>query len=97
MISMKGCANSHLVVSPQDLAPVLAGAAAPRPLLLDLRPPDEYAAGHIPGAIHVDLWGVSLIDTDPAPLKAFMWMIETSGVRVRCPGPGRSFYDQSES
>ena len=28
------------------------------------------------GAIHLDLWGVSLIDTDPAPLKAFMWMIE---------------------
>ena len=26
--------------------------------------------------MHLDLWGVSLIDTDPAPLKAFMWMIE---------------------
>lgn len=73
---MEGFANPHLVVSPQDLAPVLAGGAAARPLLLDLRPPEEYAAGHIPGAIHVDLWGVSLIDTDPAPLKAFMWMIE---------------------
>ena len=53
-----------------------AGSGARRPLLLDLRPPDAYAAGHIPGAIHLDLWGVSLIDTDPAPLKAFMWMIE---------------------
>ena len=50
---------------------------APRArLLLDLRPADAYAAGHIPGAVHLDLWGVSLIDTDPAPLKAFMWMIE---------------------
>ena len=29
-----------------------------------------------PGALHLDLWGVSLIDTDPAPLNAFMWMIE---------------------
>ena len=73
---MKGYANPHLVVSPQDLALVLDGAEATRPLLLDLRPPEEYSAGHIPGAIHVDLWGVSLIDTDPAPLKAFMWMIE---------------------
>lgn len=45
-------------------------------LLLDLRPSEAFAAGHIPGAIHVDLWGVSLIDTDPAPLNAFMWMIE---------------------
>ena len=35
-----------------------------------------YAAGHIPGAIHLDLWGLSLTDTDPAPLNAFMWMIE---------------------
>src|SRR4030095_8338485 len=26
--------------------------------------------------IHVDLWGVSLVDADPAPLNAFMWMIE---------------------
>jgi thiosulfate/3-mercaptopyruvate sulfurtransferase len=26
--------------------------------------------------VHLDLWGVSLIDTDPAPLNAFMWMIE---------------------
>lgn len=73
---MKGYANPHLVVSPHDLAPILDGAGAPRPLLLDLRPPEEYAAGHISGAIHVDLWGVSLIDTDPAPLKAFMWMVE---------------------
>jgi thiosulfate/3-mercaptopyruvate sulfurtransferase len=73
---MKGYANPQLVLSPKELAPMLEAAAAPRPLLLDLRPPEAYAAGHIPTAIHLDLWGVSLIDTDPAPLKAFMWMIE---------------------
>jgi thiosulfate/3-mercaptopyruvate sulfurtransferase len=73
---MKGYANSHLVLSPGDLAALIEGDAASRPLLLDLRPPEAYAAGHIPTAIHLDLWGVSLIDTDPAPLKAFMWMIE---------------------
>jgi thiosulfate/3-mercaptopyruvate sulfurtransferase len=73
---MKGYVNPHLVVSPQELAPILDGAGGTAPLLLDLRPPEAYAAGHIPGAIHIDLWGVSLIDTDPAPLKAFMWMIE---------------------
>jgi thiosulfate/3-mercaptopyruvate sulfurtransferase len=44
--------------------------------VIDLRPPEDFAAGHIPGAVHLDLWGVSLIDTDPAPLKAFMWMID---------------------
>jgi thiosulfate/3-mercaptopyruvate sulfurtransferase len=73
---MKAFANAHLLVSPQELAGMIDGAGAKRPLILDLRPPETYAAGHIPGAIHVDLWGLSLIDTDPAPLKAFMWMIE---------------------
>src|SRR5512134_3777776 len=73
---MKSFANPHLLVSPEDLAGMLEGAGAKRPLLLDLRPPEAYVAGHIPGAIHRDLWGLSLIDTQPAPLAAFMWMIE---------------------
>src|SRR6476619_2122488 len=73
---MKGYANPELIVTPLQLSGMLEGAGARRPLLLDLRPPEEYAAGHIPAAVHLDLWGVSLIDTDPAPLKAFMWMIE---------------------
>ena len=66
--------NAGLLVTPQQLA---ADIGRHEPLLvLDLRPPDAYAAGHVPGAIHLDLWGVSLIDSDPAPLNAFMWMIE---------------------
>ena len=74
---MKGYANPGLLVTPQELSQQNSGAdAGPRPLVLDLRPPDAYVAGHIPGAVHLDLWGVSLIDTDPAPLSAFMWMIE---------------------
>ena len=73
---MKGYANPQLVVSPRELARILDAQAGTLPLLLDLRPPEAYTAAHIPGAIHIDLWGVSLIDTDPAPLKAFMWMIE---------------------
>jgi thiosulfate/3-mercaptopyruvate sulfurtransferase len=50
-------------------------AQVPRPLILDVRPAEQFAAGHIPGAVHLDLWGVSLIDTSEAPLRAFMWMI----------------------
>jgi thiosulfate/3-mercaptopyruvate sulfurtransferase len=72
---MKGYANPGLLVTPQELSKLIAGGE-PRPLVLDLRPPDAYVDGHVPGAIHLDLWGVSLIDTDPAPLSAFMWMIE---------------------
>jgi thiosulfate/3-mercaptopyruvate sulfurtransferase len=73
---MKGYANPQLLVTPRELAPMLDGDAARRPLVLDLRPAEAYVAGHIPTAIHIDLWGVSLIDTDPAPLNAFLWMIE---------------------
>jgi thiosulfate/3-mercaptopyruvate sulfurtransferase len=73
---MKGYPNEELLVSPAELAPMLDAGGAARPLVIDLRPADAYAAGHIPGAVHLDLFGVSLIDTNPAPLKAFMWMIE---------------------
>ena len=73
---MKGYANPQLLVTPDDLADVLRSPGTPQPLVIDLRPPDAYAAGHIPAAIHLDLWAVSLIDTDPAPLVAFTWMIE---------------------
>ncbi len=44
-------------------------------LVIDLRPAEQFAVGHIPGAVHLDLWGLSLIDTSEAPLRAFMWMI----------------------
>src|SRR5690606_14823937 len=45
------------------------------PIIVDTRPAEAFAAGHIPGAIHLDLWGFSLIDTDEAPRRAFLWMI----------------------
>lgn len=43
--------------------------------LVDVRPAEDFARGHIPGAAHFDLFGLSLIDTREAPLKAFMYMI----------------------
>ena len=42
--------------------------------VVDTRTGEEFAAGHIPGAIHFDLYGISLNDTSPAPLDAFTWM-----------------------
>ncbi|MCU0256889.1 MAG: sulfurtransferase [Vicinamibacterales bacterium] len=71
-------AHPELLVTPAALADRLrADELEDRepPLLLDGRPAERYATGHIAGAVHVDLWGVSLIDTDPAPLRAFLWMI----------------------
>ena len=78
---MKGYANPQLLIAPRELAAAIGIAqkqdsTPAKPLMLDLRPPEAYTAAHIPGAVHLDLWGVSLTDTDPAPLKAFMWMIE---------------------
>jgi thiosulfate/3-mercaptopyruvate sulfurtransferase len=48
---------------------------SPALCIIDVRPAEEYAKGHIPGAVHFDLFGLSLIDTSDAPLKAFMFMI----------------------
>lgn len=62
-----------LLVTPAALAAELAGPAPP--LVIDTRPAEEFARGQIAGAVHLDLWGVSLIDTSEAPLRAFMWMI----------------------
>jgi thiosulfate/3-mercaptopyruvate sulfurtransferase len=58
------------LITPRDLAANLSG-----PLVIDARPAEEFARGHLEGALHLDLWGVSLIDTSEAPLRAFMWMI----------------------
>ena len=70
----KGYRHAHLLVSPRALSSELTGPTPP--LLLDLRPAEQYASGHLPAAVHLDLWGISLIDTDPAPLRAFLWIIE---------------------
>jgi thiosulfate/3-mercaptopyruvate sulfurtransferase len=76
-----------LLITPKELAD-LSGIRAEVPSpesrvpdkdtkvqILDLRPAEDFARGRIPGAIHLDLWAFSLNDTDPAPLKAFLWMI----------------------
>jgi thiosulfate/3-mercaptopyruvate sulfurtransferase len=71
----KGYANPQLLIGPSELASLFEDDVK-RPTLLDLRPAELFAQGHLPGAVHLDLFGVSLTDTDPAPLKAFLWMIE---------------------
>ncbi len=58
------------LVAPRDLA-----AATDHPLIIDVRPAEQFARGQIRGAVHLDLWGVSLVDTSEAPLRAFTWMI----------------------
>ncbi|HEX4566912.1 MAG TPA: sulfurtransferase [Vicinamibacterales bacterium] len=71
---VKGYVNPQLLTTPAELDDALRSDR--KPLIIDLRPAEHFAAGHIPGAVHLDLWGVSLVDTDPGPLKAFMWIVD---------------------
>jgi thiosulfate/3-mercaptopyruvate sulfurtransferase len=62
----------ELLTTPVDLRKKMSSSNL---CLIDTRPAENFAQGHIPGAVHFDLFGLSLIDTSPAPLKAFMSMI----------------------
>ena len=85
--------NPQLLITPDELAMRLNASNQNNSILestndlvvIDLRPAELYAGGHIPCAVHLDLFGLSLIDTDTAPLEAFCWMIahllESRGVR----------------
>tara|TARA_Y100000588_G_scaffold369148_1_gene437843 strand:- start:2292 stop:3203 length:912 start_codon:yes stop_codon:yes gene_type:complete len=70
----KGYINQQLLITTSELSERIK-ASSEIPILLDLRPAEAFAVGHLPGAVHLDLFGLSLIDTDPAPLDAFLWMI----------------------
>ena len=45
--------------------------------LLDLRPAEDFAVGHIEGSRPLDLYGVSLSDSSEAPLAAFLAIFKT--------------------
>ena len=65
--------NAHLIWSADPLHERLN---EPGLIVLDLRQPELYANGHIPGAGSLDIFGISLIDTRPDPLAAFLWIVE---------------------
>src|SRR4030095_8679238 len=48
----------------------------PQLVLMDLRPPEAYSNGHIPGSRSFDIFGISLIDTRQQALDVFLWIIE---------------------
>lgn len=63
---------SQILIAPAELRGLLG---TPGLQLIDCRPTEAYVTGHLPGAVHADLYGLNLCDSDPAPLKAFLWMI----------------------
>ena len=64
--------RERLLTTPSELQQKLN---SPHLCLIDVRPAEQFAQEHIPGAVHFDLFGLSLVDTSEAPLKAFMYMI----------------------
>lgn len=84
--------HPELLIEPEHLVGRLG---SPDLVIVDTRPAEEYAQGHLSGAVHWDLYGVSLHDTTEAPLRAFQWLIcrllELRGVR---PEQAVVFYDQ---
>jgi thiosulfate/3-mercaptopyruvate sulfurtransferase len=64
--------RAALLTTPDQLQQKLG---RPDLCIIDTRTAQEFCQGHIPGAVHFDLFGISIIDTTPAPLKAFMWMM----------------------
>ncbi len=72
MAAYKGYENPQLVISAEELKGTLDDNTL---CIVDTRPTYEYIRGHIPGALHLDLFGLSLIDTRKETLDAFMWMM----------------------
>ena len=68
----KQYSRDTLLITVSDLQRKLG---SPNLCVIDIRPAEDYAQGHIPGATHFDLFGLSLVDTSDAPLRAFMFMI----------------------
>ena len=81
-IAARGYANPDLLWSPETLRERLGQSGL---AIIDTRPAEIFAKGHIPGARHFDLYFVNTDDTDPAPLDSItrMWanLLGWRGVR----------------
>lgn len=65
--------TTTLLATPAELAERLARGGV---RLLDTRPASQFAGGHLPGAFHLDPFGISLIDSRTEPLRAFEWIMQ---------------------
>ena len=62
--------NSRYLITAPELASRLSDIT-----LIDLRPAEDFAVGHIAGSTHVDIYGVSLNDSSEAPLNSFLAIV----------------------
>jgi thiosulfate/3-mercaptopyruvate sulfurtransferase len=59
-----------LLITTKELSKILYGSE--NPLIVDTRPFTEYAAGHIPGAVNLDLFQFHWLDTSKAGIMQFI-------------------------
>lgn len=66
-----GYSNPDLLWNPETLHQRLGDSNL---RIIDCRPGERFAMGHIPGARHFDIYAVNCDDTDDAPLNSFVRM-----------------------
>lgn len=69
--NLKGYEHPDLLWSPTQLHERLGD---PNLRVIDVRPGERFAMGHVPGARHFDIYGLNTYDTDEAPLNSFVKM-----------------------
>lgn len=67
--------NPEILLNPKKLRELIGEQKGSNLVIIDTRPTPEFCNGHIEGSAHLDLYGISLNDTSPDPLKAFSWML----------------------
>ena len=67
--------NPEILISPKELNKLIGNQKTPDLIIIDTRPTPDFCNNHIEGSAHLDLYGISLNDTSPEPLKAFTWML----------------------
>lgn len=70
---LKGYTNDSLIITADALRDKLE---EPSLMVIDTRPFEDYAEGHIPGARHVDLFRLRLNDSSESSLAAFNQTME---------------------
>jgi rhodanese-related sulfurtransferase len=59
LLALAGCSSGPGAISDVDAAAFLQKAAQPGVTVIDVRSPAEYAAGHLDGAVNIDVEGPS--------------------------------------
>ena len=70
---LKGYSNENLIITAEALNERLND---PGLVLIDTRPLEDYQAGHLPGACHVDLFQLRLVESSDATLATFHQTME---------------------